>query len=411
MQALPGFWFKGIEDYATRALTQSGGVAVIPSGLTEIDTILSYYRSLGIGVDDVIELPADERGDLYPSLHTEEATDAIRYLIRRGFVIEFFNTRDGMEERVIARLGFNWDTYTVSLPSSIAMIGNDKAMVRIIAEHIGCNELFPPHAFANSEEDLVETFERMVRHYGQVVIKPPSWASGLGMVFGRDASALEQFKKNYSGPLHNLIVEQDISPNQSMTIVKQFVCGIEVDSWVTTQDCLLRDGAVSHIGSVLGEIPLLTEGDRVWMQAATEPLYQHFLAMRSKLTGTINWDCIKASDGRRYVLEGNFRVTFSTYIRDIQRTLAYLRGGRTPTCCMRKVEPDPTIRTFAELTQRLGTALLRDSCASGVIPIVVPCLPRSGYCYFVAVGVDYEEALRTMQTAVWNVGAARVKVA
>lgn len=411
MQALPGFWFNGIEDYATRALTQNGGVAVIPSGLSEIDVLLSYYHSLGIGVDDVIELPVDERGDLYPSLYMEDAVDTLRYFIRHGFVIEFFNTRDGMEEMVITRLGLDWDVHTVSLPSSIAMIGNNKALVRLIAECIGCYGLFPPHVFANSEEDLFKIFARMVQHYGHVVIKPPSWASGLGMIFGHDIGALERFRENYSGPLHNIIVEQAISPHQSMTIVKQFVCGAEVDSWVTTQDCLLRDGSVSHIGSVLGDIPLLTEGDRAWMQAATAPLYHHFLAMRPRLTGTINWDCIKAPDGRRYILEGNFRVTFSTYIRDIQRTLAHTRDGKTPTCCMRKVEPDSDIRTFADLTKRLGEALLRDPCASGVIPIVVPCLPRSGYCYFVAVGSDYDEATSAMQNAVWNVSAARAKVA
>lgn len=402
MQALRNFTFTGIEDYAARALTNTGGIAVIPTGLSEIENMVSYYNSIGIGVDGVWEVTVDEYGDLYPALVEDIQASALREYVRKGYVIEFFNTRTGMEERLIETIGLDWNENVISIPSSIADIGNDKACVRNIARHLGLNGLFPPHRIVSNATELESAFRTIVSEYGAVVIKPPSWASGLGMAFGSEKETIDRFIAGYSGSLENVIVERSLgADHSSMTIVKRFIEGIEVDSWVTTQDCLLSDGAVSHVGSILGDIPTITDQDRAWMQSATAPLYQHFLMCHPRLTGIINWDCIRSASGERFVLEGNFRVTFSTYIREIQRSLAVecFREKHEPTCCMQKVTPHESIRSFADLRKALGDALFAGSAASGVVPIVMPCLPRSGYCYLVAVGADYTQSIGALRTA------------
>lgn len=402
MQALRNFSFKGIEDYAARALTNTGGIAVIPTGLAEIGDMVSYYNSVGMGVDGVWEVPANDQGDLYPALVEDMHASALREYVRKGYAIEFFNTRAGMEEDLIELIGLDWNASVVSIPSSLADIGNDKACVRILAKHLGLNDLFPPHRIISNMKALESAFHAIVSEYGAAVIKPPSWASGLGMAFGSSAETINQFYAGYSGPLENVIVERSLgADHSSMTIVKRFIEGVEVDSWVTTQDCLLNDGVVSHVGSILGDIPTITDNDRAWMQAATAPMYQHFLMCHPRLTGIINWDCIKSQSGERFILEGNFRVTFSTYIREIQRSLAvrHFRERSEPTCCMQKVFPHESISSFADLRRVLGDTLLNSQASVGVIPIVVPCLPRSGYCYLVAVGVDYTQSIDVLRAA------------
>ncbi|MEK7648712.1 MAG: hypothetical protein AAB400_02205 [Patescibacteria group bacterium] len=404
MQALEGFTFPGIEDYASRALTNQGGIAIIAKSphMSEesIRTILEYYSSIGLGVDGVLCLPVGEDGDLYPGLQSENACKAINSFIDEGYRIQFFNTRAGMEEEVIRKLGLDWNKNTISIPSKLADLGNNKAHVRRVAQDLKLGTLFPQHRIVSGFPDLVRAFHAMRSEYGEVVIKLPAWASGLGMAFGNSNDVLAGFVYDHSNRLNNVIVERSLGAHHvSMTIVKRFVDGQEVDSWITNQDCLQRDGAVSHVGSVLGELPFVTSEDAAWMQSATAPLYKHFLAKHPTLTGVINWDCIKGESGERYVLEGNFRVTFSTYIRSIQLSLAHTQKSLpgSVTCIVQKVHPRKEITSFAHLKHALGTALLQDAMSAGVIPIVLPCLTRNGYCYFVAVGDSYADALCALE--------------
>ncbi len=416
MQALKGFSFAGIEDYASRALTNSGGVAVVADPIHMRDSladILAYYHSIGLGAERVLCLPVGSTGDLYPALHDRHAAHTICGLVEDGYAIEFFNTRAGMEEEVVRSLGLDWNTHVISIPSALADCGNNKAHVRRVANELKLDALFPPHRITSGLSELVRAFHAMRSEYGEVVIKLPAWASGLGMAFGDSEETLAGFVNEHSGDLEDIIVEQSLGARHiSMTIVKRFVKGQEVDSWITNQDCLQNNGAVSHVGSVLGELPHVTSDDMAWMEAATAPLYVHFLGKHPGLTGIINWDCIKGERGERYVLEGNFRVTFSTYIRVIQIALARARNCQPSsiTCIVQRVYPRKEITSFAQLKDALGESMLCNAKFAGVIPIVLPCLPRNGYCYFVAAGTSYSEALCTLEESLARIGASQKRL-
>ncbi len=417
MQALEDFTFPGIEDYASRALTNSGGIAVIAESphMSEkaLRGLLEYYKSIGLGVDGYISLPVGTTGDLYPGLRNEGAAKSIRGLVQEGYKIEFFNTRSGMEEKVVAGLGLNWDAHVLSISSKLADYGNNKAHVRRLAQELKLPDLFPPHRIVSGLQDLRGAFHAMRSRYGEVALKLPAWASGLGMVFGNSDDALARFATEHERRLKDIIVEQSLGANHvSMTIVKRFIEGKQVDSWITNQDCLQDNGGISHVGSVLGELPFVTKDDAAWMQSATAPLYAYILEKHPRLTGVINWDCIKGEQGERYVLEGNFRVTFSTYIRSIQLSLARARGSLpdSVTCIVQRVYPDKKISSFAHLRDALGESLLYNAESAGVIPIVLPCLSRNGYCYFVAAGTSYAEALLALEESLARIGTSQKRL-
>jgi len=417
MQALEDFTFPGIEDYASRALTNSGGIAVIAQSphmhQKALRGLLEYYKSIGIGVDECMSIPVGATGDLYPGLRDERIAKSIRGLVQEGYKIEFFNTRAGMEEKVVSDLGLDWDAHVLSIPSKLADYGNNKAHMRRLAHTLKLIDLFPPHRIVSGQQDLARAFRAMRSRYGEVAIKLPAWASGLGMVFGSSDDALARFAAEHERRLKDIIVEQSLGANHvSMTIVKRFIEGREVDSWITNQDCLQDNGVVSHVGSVLGELPFVTKDDAAWMEESTAPLYKHILSKHPRLTCVINWDCIKGEQGERYVLEGNFRVTFSTYIRSIQLSLASAQGSLpgSVTCIVQRVHPGKNITSFAQLKDALGESLLSNAKSAGVIPIVLPCLSRNGYCYFVAAGASYTDALLALEESLARIGASQKRL-
>lgn len=409
MQALPSFSFSGIEDYATRALTNPGGLAIIASpreGSESVRAVLDYYHTHHLGVDDVIEIKVGSDGDLYPAIKCSLEIQRMmrKYVLDHGARIEFFNTRNGAEEKLTNALGLNWQAHTASIPSKIADIGNNKAAVRRIAALLGKPELFPSHSIVSgtSHGEVADMFSKMVKVHPEVVLKRTSWASGLGMVFGNGTDVLQKFLTENSGYIDDVIIEQSLGDHVSMTIVKRFEKGREIDCWFSEQWCPRKAGHIVHEGSVLGNLPTVTSEDRHWMLEATAPLYRYFLEQASNLTGIVNWDCGRETQtGKRYIFEGNFRVTFSTYIREIQLALAKARGinPNRLTCIMRKTHP-MRCRTFSALKDELGETLLSSVLGRGVIPIVTRCLERSGYCYLVAVGPNFLEAKAILDGAI-----------
>jgi hypothetical protein len=292
----------------------------------------------------------------------------------------------------------------ISHPSTLADVWNNKSQLRAIARIHQMERLFPDYEMIGTALELKQCVQNMLRQYPEVVIKRPLWASGLGMVFGNDVVIAERYLAQNDGVPAGTIVERSLGVDHlSMSIVIRFDDGQIVDQWFTEQECPQRDGSVVHEGSILGDMPSVTIADRKWMEQATTPLYDLIRKEHPRLTGIINFDCIRWQE-ERFILECNARVTFSTYVQEIRRTLLAERGiaygyqVAEASCLVRKVIPK-SARDFESLRLALGPTLLVDPSRSGVIPIVLGCLTTSGYCYLVAVADSYKETLVVMAEA------------
>lgn len=407
MMALPAFTFKGIGAYSTRAMSLCGGVTIV-ADCGNPDLLLSaheYLRSLGLGPDELILVTTPENGDLYQAISDNESLRArvVDLVKNQGHKIEFFCTRNDIEETFIDSLNLDWCD-VVSHPSTLADVWNDKSRLRLIAKANGLEHLFSTHCIANNEQELDRCVRRMFSQYPELVIKRPLWASGLGMVFGNNATIIERYRAQHRGVPDGTIVERSLGPEHlSMSIVTRFDGGRIIDRWFTEQECPQRDGSIVHEGSILGDMPRVTTRDTDWMEHATTPLYQLIRREYPHLTGVVNFDCLRY-DNERFVLECNARITFSTYVQEIRRILLSARritfGSQVPeaTCLVHKVVPK-IAHDFESLRTTLGSTLLVNPRQTGVIPIVLGCLATAGYCYLVAVGDSYLMARDIMAEA------------
>jgi len=407
MMALPSFSFRGIEAYSTRAMSLCGGITIV-ADCGNSDILLSaheYLYRLGLGPDELILVRTPENGDLYQAiLNNENLCSRIITLIQNnGYKIEFFCTRNNIEETFIHNLGLDWHD-VISHPSALADIWNDKSKLRLIAQVNGLESLFPAHYVVNNKQELDCRVQQMLSQYPELVIKRPLWASGLGMVFGNDTTIIDRYCAQHHGVPVGTIIERSLGAGHlSMSIVIKFNEGRIVDKWFTEQECPQRDGSIVYEGSILGDMPQVTIKDMDWMKQATAPLYKLILREHPYLTGVVNFDCLRYGD-ERFVLECNARVTFSTYVHEIRRVLlsakdvAFGRQTSEATCLVRKVIP-VTARNFESLCTILGSILLTDPRQTGVIPIVLGCLVTAGYCYLVAVGNSYTMARGIMAEA------------
>ena len=411
----PGFSFPGIEAYSTRSMTDRGGVTIVADcgNARSLRVAHAYYRSIGLGPDDLVLVSAPD-GDLYQAiLHDEMLCRMITRLVREeGYKIEFFCTRDSFELDFLREIGLDW-TDTVSHPPELSGRFNNKAWLRKWATVHKFGHLFPSHRIVRSKTKLVRWARKMLRQHREIVIKPPAWASGSGMVFGSDMSVVELYMKQFGGVVPDgTIIEESLGAgHQAMSIVVRFHRGTEVDRWWSEQECPQKDSSVVHEGSILGSMPHVTGEDVIWMNEATAPLYALLLEEYPNLTGIINFDCARDRNGNRYILECNARVTFSTYLHDIRVAIRQqILIAVTPvdyaeaTCLVRKVVPTKA-RDFDAVAQVLGSSLLTNSRGPGVIPIVLGCLSTSGYCYLVAIGNWYSEVIQIMAEARQKLGA------
>jgi len=407
MAALPGFGFKGIEAYSTRAMTDSGGVTVVADcgGAESLRATHGYLREVGLGPEELVMVKAPMNGDLYQAIRESGAlTNLVRQLVLdEHYKLEFFCTREDIEHEFVADLGLDWG-HVISHPSTLADFWNNKTSVREIARENGLEGVFPTHKVVRDTVELDETVREMLAEHGEVVIKRPMWASGLGMVFGTKADIVERYIVHHGGVPKGTIVERSLGvKHTAMSIVVRFDGGRAVDRWFTEQECPIGDGSVSHEGSVLGDMPNVTRVDTNWMMEATAPFYQLVARSHPRLTGIVNFDCIRAGE-ERFIVECNARVTFSTYVHGIRRAVLAARGIKdhtrtsAATCIVGKVTPR-TARDFNAVKSALGPTILKNLRQPGVVPIVLGCLSTAGYCYLVAVGDTYGEAFDLMKEA------------
>lgn len=405
MMALPSFSFNGIEAYSTRAMSLCGGITIVADcGNPDLlQSTHEYLRHLKLGPEELVLVRAPENGDLYQAIADNETwrLRIVDLAQNRGYKIEFFCTRANIEETFIHSLGLDWND-VVSHPSALADVWNDKSRLRLIAAAHELEHLFPAHCVVNNAQELERCVQQMLEQYPELVVKRPLWASGLGMVFGNDATIAERYRIQHQGVPNGTIVERSLGASHiSMSVVTQFEDGQVIDRWFTEQECPQRDGSVIHEGSILGDMPQVNRFDAEWMEKATAPLYRLISRDYPRLTGIVNFDCLRYGD-ERFVLECNARVTFSTYIQGIRKTLLSARGAvsrqHEATCLVRKIVPRQ-VRDFETMRATLGSTLLTDPSQTGVIPIVLGCLATAGYCYFVAVANSYQETLEIMADA------------
>ncbi len=367
--ALPGFSFPGIEAYSTRAMTDVGGITIVADcgNKESLLDALEYYNSIGLGPEELLFVNAPN-GDIYHSiLKDKELKREIFSLASEGHKIEFFCTRGDIESNFIKSLGLDWSD-TVSLPGRFADRWNNKSNLRRVAIKNNLDYLFPVFSIIeNGNIDLGIT-----KRFAEVVVKPPLWASGQGMVFGSGPGVIDEYRSLHGKIPKDTIIEESLGEHTPMSVVARIKKGAVVDKWYTEQHCPRSGNFVSHTGSVLGDMPNITKQDQCWMDSILNAFLKVMVKENPTITGIVNFDCAKNNKGH-YVLECNSRVTFSTYIRGIQRVM----GNRT--CIFHRLET--SARSFKDLK-------LKDD----IIPIVPGCL-NSGYCYIVVVADSYSEAI------------------
>jgi len=389
MAALPAFWFKGIEAYSTRAMVCPNGITIVadcknPQLLKESH---QYLRELGLGPQELIIVKTPENGDLYQAIIDESnIAEIVDLVTTQGYKIEFFCTRSNIESNFLSRLGLKW-TDVVSLPSNLADKWNNKAELREkIGKENGLNHLFPDYCIVNNKKELLKEFEKMLKRYKRVVIKPPLWASGLGMICGDNISIAQRYILQYRDFPVGTIIERFLANHVAMSIVTRFENGQIIDRWFTEQKCCQNDSSITYNGFIIGNTPRVTKMDEKWMEDATLPFYDIICKECPSLTGIINFDCLRAGN-ERFILECNARVTFSTYIQEIRKVLGYDK-----TYLVSRV--NPRVKSFKELTNLLDNLLLKDSKQpGGIIPFGIGCLQSAGYCYFIAVAEKYTSAM------------------
>ncbi len=418
-RALPWFTFPGIHFYPDRTLSLDEGQTVLSTGLEDgvARGQFAYYRSIGIGPDHIIEVPAHRfDGDLYQAvLNTPGAVRHVRRLVfDQGFKIQFFCTRmpvigeaadltTGFEESFIRDLGMVWDEHVLSLPSQIADIGNSKAAVRRIAtSDLNGSSQFLPHKISKTGIGLVQAAWEMKKEHGRIIVKLPNWASCLGMVANPSPAELARFMWHHRSRLSDVIVEPWMGADHvAMSVLVRYENGYEVDRWHTEQLCESHeDGTISLNGNVLSpNLENVTKEDIDWLNKSADAMNARILARKSNLTGLICWDGLRDSDGERWLLEGNARETFTSYVRSMQRALSR-QIGYIPTCLLYKVHPK-NILSFSEIKRRLDSDLYGPIRRCGVIPMMIRCQLGAGqpYFYCVAVGKSVQHASAIMGRA------------
>ncbi|HDQ16798.1 MAG TPA: hypothetical protein ENN31_01590 [Candidatus Vogelbacteria bacterium] len=400
MAALPGFTFSGIEAYSTRAMTDCGGLTIIADCHNPVllRQTAGYYRRLGLGPDELILVQTSSDGDLYQAITKDKALSSriVQLVKKEGYKIEFFCTRDKVEADFLKCLGLNWSD-TVSHPPELADFWNNKAHLRSRAKDEGLRHLFPEHYIIDSENDLLLAVVTILESYPEVVIKRPLWASGQGMFFGNNIETAYHFR-DYHGIPAGTIVERSLgSGHLPMSVITQFFDGQIIDQWFTEQQCCLNGQTISFDGFVIGDLPQVTDEDLLWLSRETAKLYKIVLKDNPRLTGTINFDCLRL-EKERFVLECNARLTFSSYVQEIRRSL--MSSGYSSNNCFMVHRVDLVgITDFTSLQNKLGNTLFDFSQEEGVIPITVGCLATSGYCYLVSITHSYQQALRVMHQA------------
>ncbi len=459
--ALPGFTFEGINVYADRALVCDGGVMVVAKGAFEgaAEGYIDHLVETGVGPDMVIEVDVPKGKNLYEAiLSSPEAREKILWLVNsKHFRIEFFNTRNSLEEHFIEDLGLTWEN-VASFPSHVADQGNDKAWVRRLARSLNVEDLFPWHVIIRVPIGLrliaallVLTYMRgMVSDRYSFVVKLTNWASGLGQLYTRSRRKLLWFFLKNWRQVRQIIVEEDIGGHDAITHVRRYERGKLEDEWSTVQLIARTADGVEDLGRVLSTgLPRgIEKRDVAFMRHAHNHLGNALLSQARRATGVVCLDCARRRDpvekkkelsvmqrvgrfsqNRLYAIIGRFlrrrgytqfqtnparllglelnvRVTFSDYVRQLLNQVKRLLGAKHLTCIQVKVKP-ASAKTFKELQVQLSDLVFSVERRQGVIPMVPRCL-SSGYVYLVAFGSDYETARDIATVSAEKLGDAKL---
>ncbi len=390
--AYPGLVFPGIPYYADRAGILEGACAIVPKGKSSITSEHDYFRSVGIGVEKILEVDSDPILGIYPALTQPEVRRELMRLIDEGHRVSFFNTRDGVEESVAESLGLDWSQHVASVPSSVADVANDKATVRKFTEEkCGLLGLFPEHQVI-TVPNLAEVLEaiKALGGYGRVIIKLNNSATAQGTLVPTNRADVQKWFEEFGKRIDKIVVEEFLGEHDSITTAARLVDGQVADRWYSYQIMGFdpTTGLFEHHHSVVGDHPTLSGEAKRRLLALSAQIDTEFLANNPAISGIFNWDGARTSDGRVRLLEANFRVGQSTIQRSVQ-TQVENRLQRPVTCMWGKIKPRAS--DFSELCTNLGSLLWDGKGSTGVVPMSTRCL-EFGYCHLVSFGKTFDDA-------------------
>lgn len=401
-KAPQAFHFPYIEELAARALFYNTGLIIVPaSSVTGVaEGILDFHRRCGSEAE-VVRVTVGPDGDLYgPILADPGLRRRISYMcLHQGWKIEFFATPVAeWETPFLQALGLNW-SHVASPPPHLSALANDKWFVRELAGLLGCPVVFPENRLCHGWQQTVAAFARMGLS-GEAMAKLPTWASGMGQHYGRSVRSLLPWLWQHRHLLDRVIVERSFGPQHvSMTYVRQFKNGVEVDRWWTRQGSSVGETAKSDYQVVGDTIDLVSTEDVAWMRDASKPLNDYFLALYPWFTGIICWDAIKVLS-QRALIECNMRQTRSGYVQAWRRHLQQRGGHEQVVSIIHDARSLPEYRTFNALAERLNGLLCGDVQGQvlGVAPMMVGQL-RHGDCSLVASACTERDAWAMLHDA------------
>lgn len=397
-QAYPGLAFPGLTDYAGRGMACRGRVAVVPRGDHELHR---YYQGIGIGVDEVMEVPFHPELGVYATLLEEPYRSQLLAVVAEGHRIQFFNTREGVEEAFVRALGLSWDDCVVSWPSNIADMANDKAKLRRIGQHIGANWVFPSYVLVSGPDykGLYDAVQEL-GGFGKAVVKLNNSATSQGTLVPWSEDELQQWFWQFRDRIDVVVVDKFIKDHTTITTAARVVGGVIEDRWYSQQDMNHDGNTFDHKHSVVGECNRISEADALRMRRMCMPFDNYFLEQNPGASGIANYDFVKDNEtGEIMMVEANFRLGQSTYNQEIRVQVAKQMGCSfdAVTTVWGKVRPSRAV-TFNDLQRDLGACLWDGERDSGVIPMATGCLAH-GYCHIVAVGDSERQARHAFETA------------
>lgn len=394
LNSCEGFEFPGIrQEYPYRAIWNRGGgasIAFVPrlsldQGRDVRDQFM-LMRQLDLGAHELVEVQCDD-GDLYAALLKEQNREQREYfldLIKKGARFSPFSTHRGSEEEFLRSMGLAISDMNL-VPSLLADEMGDKIDLRFAAERLGCEDVFPRHVAVSGKEAILGAVKMYLRS-GACFIKLPGWASGKGIQKVRTIEQAEQFINEHSQWLERVLIEVNFGSHTPMSFGRMIENG-ELQAWATQQLCV----GPNHKGNIIGELPGVDVDDVVWMQEASQPLFEHFF--KGRPWGIVVFDAMKGQNGSRALCEANVRESSSSGQLRLHKQVLSKTRLKEMTSINLTVRVE--LSSFEELSKKLG---LRLGWVGETIflPSLFVTAPKYGYANFHAQASSYATARRTL---------------
>lgn len=380
----PALPLTGLAFYADRALLLPG-ITVVHAG-EDIHEYRCFLAERGIGAELVLQVGNE---DILNSVKAYPPyAEAIRTLVDAGAKIQFFNSTEA-EADFLRELGLSWEDTVSALPD-VSRIADNKAELRRLADTLGKSDAFPLHFFCKSEAEILRSVGEILESRPDfVVLKRADLASGIGTVKlrtdNRDIlrAQVADYVAKY-GRGKELIVEAGFFHTPYSILWDIHPPEYEV----ITASRQILSSRFEHEGNIIGSISSapVSHDDEMEMELLTKPFV---VAFRERgYRGICGFDCMKASNGRMYLLECNARITATYYAAAVAEQLP----GNDWVLYMRNMFPT-RVRSFAELhTLLINEGVLFDG-EVGVLPFNVRCLKLpEPKCGLMCVAKSEEEA-------------------